>query len=292
VVAAALVGWRAGSDTTSAASAVAGDSRTVRFGPAHLTVPNAWTPVNPANAGVSSADPSPTLAFEIVPGVSGHALVSLAAPADGSLIPSSLRGALKAAPGSPTPTLLAGHRAWSYLTVATRRGDEVMDITLVPSSVGVLAVACVASPAVFVVVAGCERDVQRISLPGARVFVPAPELAFTLRAGPALEQLKRVRDLGYGALRTAPTRRAQAQALQEVATAYTDAVGGLAPLVPGNAAAAGLVEAMRGAARAYRFAGAAAAASAVLSYGVGRARVRTAEARVAAALDLVTRGVG
>jgi hypothetical protein len=167
-----------------------------------------------------------------------------------------------------------------------------MDITLVPSSVGVLAVACVAAPAVFVVVAGCERDVQRISLPGARVFAPAPELAFTLRAGPALERLKRVRDLGYRALQAAPTRRAQARALREVATAYADAVGGLAPLAPGNGAASGLVAAMRSAERAYRFAGAAAAASAALSYGVGRARVRTVEARVAGALDRVTSGVG
>jgi hypothetical protein len=291
-VVAAVAGWRAGSATRSPTPVVSGDSQAVTLGPAHLTVPHAWTPVNPARAGVSGLDLSPTLAFQVVPGLSGHALVSLAAPADGSLIPSSLRRALKATPGTPRLNVLAGHHAWSYLRVATRRGDTVMDITVVPTSAGVLAVACAASRPVFVAVAGCEQDVQGISLPGGRVFAPAPELAFRLRAGAALERLKRARDLGYQALRAARTRGAQAQALREVASAYAGAAGGLAPLASGNGTASGLVAAMRDAARAYRSAGAAAAANAVSRYGVGRARVRAAEARVAGALDRVTRGVG
>lgn len=292
VIVAAVAGWRAGSAPTARTPAVSGDSQAVRLGPADLTVPHAWTRVNPARAGVSRLDPSPTLAFQIVPGLSGHALVSLAAPADRSLIPSSLRRVLKATPGRPRPNVLAGHRAWSYLTVATRPRDTLMDITVVPTSAGVLAVACAASRPVFVAVAGCEQDVQGISLRGARVLAPAPDLAFTLRAGAAFERLRRLRDLGYRALRAARTPVAQAQALQEVGTAYADAAGGLSPLASGDGAATGLVAAMRGAAAAYQFAGSAAAAGASTSYGTGRARVRTAEARVAAALDRVTHGVG
>jgi hypothetical protein len=292
VVVAAMVGWRAGFAATSPAPAVTGESRAVRLGPAHLTVPSTWTPVSPARSGVSGLDSSLTLAFAIVPGLSGHALVTLAAPADRSLIPSSLRRALKAAPGRPRPTVLAGHRAWSYQSVATWRRDAVMDVAVVPTSAGVLAVACVASSVAFVAVAGCEQDVQRISLPGARVFAPAPELAFRLRVGAALERLEHLRALGDRALRAARSRGAQARALREVATAYAGAADGLAPLAPGDGAPAGLVAAMRDAARAYRAAGEAAAPGSSRRYRAGRTAVRAAEARVATALQRVTRGPG
>jgi hypothetical protein len=290
-VAAAVVGWHAGHLATSPAPVVPGDSRAVIFGPAHLTVPSAWTPVKPASARVAGLDPSLELAFAILPGLPAYALVTVAAPTDRSLIPSPLRRVLKAAPGTPLPTELAGRRAWSYLSVATWR-EQLMDITVVPTGAGVLAVACVGSRPIYTAVARCDQEVQSITVPGAGVLAPAPELAFRLLGGAAFERLRRERDLGYRALRAARTRGAQARALQAVATAYAGAAGRLAPVVPGNAAAAGLVAAMRGAARAYRVAGAAAAAGASRRYGAGRAAVRTAEARVAGTLDRVTRGGG
>jgi hypothetical protein len=284
---AAVLGWRAGSATTSRTPTVSGDSRAMRLGPAHLTLPVEWTPVNPASALLPGLDPSLTHAFEVVPGLSGNALLSLAAPADRSLIPSSLRRLLKAAPGTPRSTLLAGHSAWSYLTVATLRRGTVMDITVLPTSAGVLAVACVAARAAFEVVAGCERDVQRVSVPGARMLAPSPGVAFSLRVGPALERLNHLRGLGGRALRAARSQGAQARALRAVAIAYTGAADGLAPLAPGNGAPAGLVAALRDAARAYQVTGAAAAAGAYRDYTAGRTAVRAAEAGVSAALARV-----
>lgn len=292
VVVAAVVGWRAGFAATSPAPAVSGESRAVRLGPAHLTVPSTWTPVSPARAGVSRLDPSLTLAFAIVPGLSGHALVTLAAPADRSLIPSSLRRALKAAPGRPRPTVLAGHRAWSYQSVATWRRDAVMDVAVVPTSAGVLAVACVASRFVFGAVTGCEQDVQRMALPGARVFAPAPELAFRLQVGAALERLKHLRALGDRALRAARSRRGQSRALRAMTAAYADTADGLAPFAPPQGAPATLVAAMRDAARAYRATRKAAGWGSPRRYRAGRRAVRAAEARVASALQRVSGGPG
>jgi hypothetical protein len=292
VVIAAVVGWRAGSATTSRPSTVSRESRAVRFGPAQLTVPKGWAPVDPARAGIPGLDPSRTLAFQIVPGLLGHALVTLAAPADRSLIPISLRRALEAAPQTPRTTVLAGHRAWSYEGVATGRGEAVMDVAVVPTSVGVLAVACVAPRRMFVAVVGCEHDLGRISLPGARLFAPAPELAFRLRLGAALERLNHGRALGDRALRAAGSRNAQALALRQVATAYDGAVAALAPLAADDRAPAALVATMRDAARAYRAAGVAAVGGASGDYTAGRTVVRAAEARVSEALARVTSGPG
>jgi hypothetical protein len=292
VIIAAVVGWRAGSATMSRPPAVSGESRAVRFGPVRLTVPNAWVPVNPARAGIPGLDPSRTLAFRIVPGLSGDALVTLAAPADPSLIPFSLRRALTAAPGPPKATVLAGHRAWSYENVATRRAGAVMDVAVVPTSMGVLAVACVAPRRVFVAVVGCEHDLGRISLPGARVLAPAPQLAFRLRLSAAFERLNHLRARGDRTLRAARNRNAQALALREVAMAYDGAVDDLAPVAPGDGAPAALVAAMRDAARAYQAAGAAAAAGAYADYTAARTVVRAAEAGVSEALDRVTGGAG
>ncbi|HYM57006.1 MAG TPA: hypothetical protein VES79_03505 [Solirubrobacteraceae bacterium] len=292
VVVAAVVGWRAGFAATSPTPAVSGESRAVRLGPAHLTLPSTWTPVSPARAGVSRLDPDATIAFAILPSLSGHALVTLAAPTDRSLIPSSLRRALKAAPGRPRPTALAGYRAWSYQSVALWRRDAVMDVAVVPTSAGVLAVACVAPRVVFGAVAGCELDVQRISLPGARVFAPAPELAFRLQVAAALERLNHLRARGDTDLRAARSRGGQSRALRVVAAAYTDTAEGLAPFAPQQGAPAAVVAAMRDAARAYRAAGEAAATGSSRRYTAGRTTVRAAEAQVARALQRVSRRPG
>jgi hypothetical protein len=295
VVVAAMVGWRAGFAATSPPPAVSGGSRAVRFGPAHLTVPSTWTPVRPARAGVPRFDPSLTRAFAISPGLSGHAFVTLAAPADRSLIPFSLRRALEEALGTPTPTVLAGHRAWSYERLAMRRRDAVMDVSVVPSSAGVLAVACVGSRVVFVAVAGCEQDIRRISMRGAHMFAPSPELAFRLQVGAALDRLKQLRARGDTALRAAGSRRDQSRALRAVEAAYADTADGLAPFAPfapPQGAPATLVTAMRDAARAYRATRHAAGWGSPRRYTAGRRAVRAAEARVATALQRVAREPG
>lgn len=292
VIVAAVLGWRAGFAATSPAPAVSGESRAVRLGPAHLTVPSTWTPVNPARAGVSPLDPGVTLAFAMLPSLPGHAVLTLAAPADDSLIPSPLRRVLKAAPGKPRSGVLGGHRAWSYQRLATGRGDAVMDVAVVPTSAGVLAVACVSSGVVFGAVSGCQQDVQRISVPGARVFAPAPELGFRLQVGPALERLNALRARGDTDLRAARSRGAQSRALRVVATAYADTADSLAPLAPPRGAAAAVVAALRDAARAYRAAGEAAATGSSRRYAAGRTAVRAAEAGVATALQRVSGGPG
>jgi hypothetical protein len=176
---------------------------------------------------------------------------------------------------------LAGHRAWAYRSVATRRRGLAMDVAVLPTSAGVLSVACVGTRPVFIATAGCEQDVEHISLGGARAFEPTRAVAFSLSEGPALARLGRRRERGDRALRAARTQETQARALRDVGDAYAAAVAQLAPFAPGRGDDARLVASLREAARAYRGAGAAAAAGAPQAYSAQGAAVLAAETRVA-----------
>ena len=279
-VIAALLGWLAGRAVTPAAHGLSGESRTVRLGRVELIVPASWTPVKPARTRVPGLDPRGSLAFEIASGVAGYAVVGLAAPADRGLIPSSLLHALKKPLGEPVSVALAGHRAWAYRSVATRREALAMDVAVLPTSAGVLSVACVATRPVLIATAGCERDVEHVSLAGARALEPTRALAFSLIEPSALASLGRRRDRDR-ALHAARTHEIQARALRDVGDAYDAAAARLAPLAPSHGDGARLVASLREAARAYLGAGAAAAAGAPQAYSAEGAAVLAAETRLA-----------
>jgi hypothetical protein len=278
----ALLGWLAGRAVTPWAPGSSGESRTVRLGRVELIVPASWTPVEPARTRVPGLDPRGSLAFEIAPGVAGYAVVALAAGAgDPGLIPPSLLHALKKPFGAPVSVALAGHRAWAYRGVATRRRALAMDVAVLPTSAGVLSVACVGTRPMLIATAGCEQNVEHISLAGARVLEPTRAVAFSLIEGSALARLGRRRDRGDRALHAARTHEVQARALTEVGDAYAAAAARLAPLAPGDGDRTRLVASLREAARAYRRARAAAAAGAPAAYGAAGAAVLAAETRVA-----------
>jgi hypothetical protein len=281
VLVAALLGWLGGRAVTSPVPAPASGSRTVRLGPVEVVVPGTWAAVQPSRTGVTGLPPRGTLAFAITSGLPAYALVTLATPADRRLIPSSLLRTLRESPGVPSSVMLAGHRAWAYRSVATLRGSQAMDVVVVPTSAGILSVACVGPRSVLIATAGCENDVERISLAAGRALTPTRALGFRLQVGAALVGLQRARTRGDRALRAAPTRSAQARAMTDMGNAYAAVAAGLTPFVPVGGSRAGLVAALREGARAYRAAAAAARAGAPRAYGAERAAVSAAEARFA-----------
>jgi hypothetical protein len=279
---AALIGWHAGRAGTPQAP---GESRIVRLGSVGIAVPSSWTPVEPAKAGVPALDPRVYRAFEIAPGLEGYAVVSLQQPADRRLLPSSLRQALTKLPGKPRRERLAGHAAWSYRTVATRRGALGMQISVLPTSAGVLSVACLGERPLIIATARCEQEIERIDLNGAGAFKPTPELAFRLHLAPALATLRDRRDRGDRALRAATGQDAQARALKDMGDAYSAGAARLGRFAPRHGFPASLVAALHAAAQAYWTASAAASAGAPQADSAGSAAVRAAETRVASLVD-------
>jgi hypothetical protein len=283
MIVAALAGWGVGRALRSPSPNAAGASRTVTVGLARLQVPPTWTAIKPASANIPGLDPTSTRAFRIDDGLAQHAVVTLAPPADRWLIPSSLRPALRPPLGAPIPTFLADYPAWSYSSVATARPNVVMQLTVLPTSAGVLAVACTSRS----VVAGpsqCDQDVAQISVSDARVLRPTPETAFRFAMSPVLTRLQDDRAALERELNAARDAGAQAQALQAFGKAYAAAARGLDPLAPRLGRAAILVASLHNAASAYRAAGMAANTGAFGDYFVARAAVTAAESHVAKVL--------
>jgi hypothetical protein len=286
MVVAGLAGWGAARALRAPSQGAAEASRTVSIGPARLKVPTSWTAIAPTSAGIPGLDAASTSAFSIEDGLGRHAVVTFGAPADRRLIPSSLRPELRAPFGAPTPTFLAGYPAWSYPSVSTVRPNVVVQLTVLPTTAGVLAVACPSRSAVAAP-SECDQDVDQLFVSGAHLLRPAPETAFQLAVSPVLTQLQQDRAAIQPRLTAARDGGAQAQALQAFGEAYAAAGRLLEPLAPPSGRAATLVASLRGAARAYRAAGTAASIGAFGDYSVARAAVKAAESRVATALSHV-----
>jgi hypothetical protein len=248
----------------------------VTIGLARLQVPPTWTAIQPASAGIPGVDTTSTRVFRIDDGLAEHAFVTLAPPADRWLIPASLRPALRPPLGAPSPMFLAGYSAWWYSSVATARPNVVMDVTVLPTSAGVLAVACTSGD--------CDQEVAQISVSPAHVLRPTPETAFRLAMSPVLTRLQDDRAALERELNAARGAGAQAQALQALGKAYAAAARGLDFLAPGRGREAVLVASLHKAASAYRAAGMAANIGAFHDYFVARAAVTAAESQVAKAL--------
>ena len=145
-------GLWAGHALTSTSAAP--ETHVVRAGPATLEVPDGWRTVS----------------------------VTFGPAADRTLVPAPLRALVGE---GPRPATLAGHAAWRY--DAPRRRE----ITVLPTSDGVLAVACRGE---------CAESIAAVSLPGAEILVASEDLALQLKLPETLQSLDRARVDGRTAL--------------------------------------------------------------------------------------------
>jgi len=135
-----------------------------------------------------------------------------------------------------------------YIAVPLRRRDETMEITVLPTTAGVVTIACIAPTLAFSGAAGCASGLG-VSLQRARAMRPTPDLGFRLRLGTLGGRLDRERVAQRATLSRVRRPRAQARAARRLAMRHAQAARALAPFVRSGMSAkvvASLREASRG----------------------------------------------
>lgn len=285
-VAAAWLGWRAGAAVQPEAPPPP-TLEAAAVGPVRFEIPAGWTRTTLARAGLPDLEAGRSVAYAVAPGVPASAVVTVGEVDHPTLIPAGLRAALARPAGRPAAAVLGGRRAWLYSGLKVRRGAEVLDVnaTVVPSTVGTIALACVSSPGWS---GACRPfDVRRLGIAEGTVLAPADDLAFRSTLPPVLERLERARARGRAEL-NARTRRGQARAARRLGAAYASARSHLEAVTPPRGPARDVVNALVAGAAAYRAAGRAADDGDANRYTAAGGRVRSAEDALAAALGALS----
>ena len=223
-------GWWAGdaAKPTPPAPAV---PLTVTLGSVSFAVDPGWKRLS-GDRQASDLPPARTAAFALQPEGSARAIVTLAPTTHSSLIPDGLRARLTSEPPAPAPTRHLGHAAWAYRELPMRDG-RLLDVTVVPTTIGVLAIACSATPEDLAAVAGCATAMSALDVGGAVHLRPRASLALRSALPPVVAELNARRVRLRGALRRAETRRGQARIAVRLATTHERAGASLAARAPG-----------------------------------------------------------
>jgi hypothetical protein len=278
VLAGAWIGQQAGSGGRAAPAA----TRDVDIGPARLLVPADWRRAPLRGAGIAGLDPAGTAVFTPYSGAPSQAIVTLAPIDDPSLLPGALRAVTAGAASPAQTTRLAGRPAWLYSDLRTASGDRTMDVTVLPTTAGVIAVACV-SPTAWSAAGGeCAAPVQGVGLRGAGTLVPSRDLALRLRLPRVLDALDAVRVRAREELRRAATPPAQARWARKLARADRAAAASLRTVA--GTAGADLLRSLSGAARAYSQLALAAMIGSPDAFSAARSAIDRAEAGLTASV--------
>jgi hypothetical protein len=233
---AAAGGWWLGGATRDAAPV---PNAVATVGALRLEVEPAWV-----RAGAAPGLPVRDAAVMApAPGLDERAVLVTGPPSDASLIPRALRAELPASLPVPRRATLAKLPAWRYGPL--RDDGRLVVVTIVPTTAGVLALACSRPTTSWSGWRDCENGVHAVSAGDAKTLAPSADLAFRQAAGPVLETLDEARVAGRARLRGA--RRAAAASL---ANEHREAATALAAFATAGAPAAA-VGALRDAARGY-----------------------------------------
>jgi len=287
VVAALAAGFALRAGTREEAPAPPPAPRVVDAGPVALSVPAAWTPERIDLAGIPGFA-RPAAAFTPLPGLRAHAVIGLAPIDDRSLVAAPLRAIDGAPLGRPRRTSLAGLPAWSY-PERPISGGRVLQVTVAPTTAGVVTVACVAESASWPGAGGCAGDVTGASLAGASPLEPERELAFRTVLPGIMDRLVERRGALRSRLRGAETRREQARFASRLDRAHVRALVTLAPWTARTGATRRIERALRSGARSYRRLAAAARGGWPKRYRQARRAVRGSDAALRRSLAAVGR---
>jgi hypothetical protein len=130
----------------------------LELGSASLLTPSGWTPERAEVARVPGLRP-PVAVFAPAPGLDAHAVVTMAAIDDPSMVAAPLRDLLGPL-GRSSRRSLAGLPALSYAPRAVGHG-RTAEVTVARTSGGALTVLCIAASAGWVGAAGCADDLAR-----------------------------------------------------------------------------------------------------------------------------------
>lgn len=215
---------------------------TAAIGPVSITVDD-WV----AEKRASVPD---FLEFSPAPGLRARALVAFTQPDDPSLVPVALRARLQDPLPAPRRTRLGGAPAWTYLERRLADG-RLMDVTVAPTTLGVLTVACTAPEREWSAGRGCAAGVRKVSIGDARPLAPADDLALRARAPAVIERLNERRTELRRRLARATTVGGQARFATRLSRAYARAASELAGVAPAAGEPAGVVALLTRASGAY-----------------------------------------
>ena len=271
LVLAAAGGWWLGGASREETAPPARDA-VVAVGGLRVAVESTW--VGAASVPGLAVDGAEILAP--APGLAERALLVTGLPSDASLIPSALRSELPADLPRPRRAALAELPAWTYGPL--HDGGRTLEVTVAPTTAGVLALACSAPTSSWSAWLDCGDGVQALTASDAKALEPTTDLGFRQAAGPVLERLDAARVDGRA--RLTARRPAAATAL---ARPHREAAAALAPFATAGAAA-DTVTALRDAARGYDALATATRRRARARFVAARARVSASDAALSAAL--------
>ena len=259
-------------------------SRVVDAGPARLVVPAGWKPAAPDTV-LAGPDSEQLTVLAPLPGLPTLAFVTFGPADDRSLIPRALRALVPHPRLHPRATSLAGRPAWVYRALDTPRRRLVVDVTVLPTTAGVLAVGC-ARPVDFrggSLAPDCASSVKSISVRGAVTLKPSRSVALASELPAVVARLDDARADGRAALSRARTPEAQAAAAHRLARHHLAAAEELR-IAFGNAAKA-LIGRLEDGGHAYDALGTAASDGATARFRAARREIRVAETRLGGAID-------
>jgi hypothetical protein len=262
----------------------AATTRIVHAGAARLVVPSEWRTVGVHSAGVPGLAANVTAAFAPSPGLPWRVAATMTPADDPSLLPSGVRNALPGPVPRPIPTQLAGRRAWLYSGLLIGDRDWLTDVTVLPTTAGVLALVC-GSPADAWSVGGCSGATDAISLRALPTLLPSADLALQIRLPGVLAKLDEARVRGRAALRRALTPADQARWARFLADQHRLAAAALRPVAPPSSAS--LLARLASTARAYSDLAHAARSGSAHNFFAARRVVDRAELELARRLDRV-----
>jgi hypothetical protein len=276
-------GWWAGGQAAAPPPAASPDApRSAAAGPVRFEVTSDWVPV-PRVPGVDGL-PKATAAFTPAASLRAYAFVTVAPTDDPSLLPQPIRALMPATLPRPKKTELLGLPAWRYGELSIS-GDRMLEVTVIPSTAGTMAVACIAPRESWVAALGCAADVRKLELPGDATWLPP---AADVAARAAIPGIVRPLDAKRVKLRTrldaAKTRGAQSRIAGKLSTAYNAAALQLEDVSPGKGPAAAVLGRLKANAVNYGKLGNAAAAGAPRRYKRAKRAVKKSEAQLKAAL--------
>jgi hypothetical protein len=258
-------------------------SRVVHAGGAVLAVPSGWERAAP----VLGLQPDRTAVLAPSPGLAARAVVTLGPADDRSLLPADLRAAVDGPLPQPRRSTLGGHPAVVYRGLTA--GDLLLDATVLPSTGGMLAVACAAPADSGYYRSECASSVASASVPGATALAPSPAIPLASHLPAAIARLDRATVAGRADLGRARTPSAQADAAARLADRQRDAAGALRAAFggPSRRVAAALERSASG----YEALSDAATAGSAGAFAAARRTVRGAEVSLATAVgDVLSDG--
>ncbi len=255
--------------------------RTVQAGDARLAVPAHWAPARSGSTGIAGLDAPRMVVLDPSPGLKARIVVLFGPADDASLVPAALRAQLRSPPARPRTTSLGGRPAWAYPALATRDSGVELNVTVLPTTAGVLAVACTLPAAEFTA-SDCGAEVRAVSVRGGATLRPSPVIALAARLPAVLAELDRERAEGRAALARARTPERQAVLAQDLARQHLAAASSLPAAGPDGLP---LVDGLERSGRAYAALGLAAEAGSTTRFASARRAIRGAEASVEGAID-------